>query len=174
MADDSENKEAEAPKKKPRKKVPLILVGMVVQLLIVLGAMGLIVKGVFFTKSQDLNIDHLRERAIASVKDDSAKRKSMDLKEFTINLNKDHVLKTTIELEVSDADTVEIIERRMPAIKYKIINLLSGADAGRTGSFQGKLALKDSLREAINDELINSGHSAGIVREVYFTTFFLM
>jgi flagellar basal body-associated protein FliL len=159
---------------KPKRKIPVVLVGLGAQVLVMFVALGLVAKGVLFTKAPSITHNQLKERAIASIKDDSVNRKTMDLKEFTINLNANHVLKTSIELEVSDEKTAQIIQRRMPAIKYKIINLLAFADARYTGSFQGKLALKDSLREAINQEIIDGGHTEGVVREVFFTTFFLM
>jgi len=169
-----EEKKTDDNAEKPKKKIPMIVLALSAQMLVILAALGMVVKGVFFTKGPDMSIKNLQERAIASVKDDSNKKRLMDLKDFTITVGRQHVLKANIELEVSDEQTLQIIERRMPAIKYKIINLLSNVDTKRTGSFQGKLALKDSLREAINDEIIEAGHVSGVVREVFFTNFYLM
>jgi flagellar basal body-associated protein FliL len=52
--------------------------------------------------------------------------------------------------------------------------VLSQQSPLRTTSLEGKLVMKDSIKEAINDEILSVSESMGIVREVYFLEFILV
>jgi flagellar basal body-associated protein FliL len=170
MAEENEETQNAAPKKKPN----LLGIALGLQLLGLIAASGLIVKAALFTKGPDVSEKRLGERAIISVMDDLAKVQMVDLQEFKVNLPKNHVLKANIQMEVSDEATVLVVNQRIAAIKASILEVLSKQSLEMTSTFQGKLALKEALREAINKEIIASKNNAGVVREVYFVDFVLI
>jgi flagellar basal body-associated protein FliL len=174
MADEKEAGDQKSDKDgKPKKKPNLLVVGLSLQSLVLLVSVGLIAKAAFFTPRPTFTSASLKERAIASIKDDRDKIQVMDLKDFTINLPSSRIVRANIQLEVSDPETSQSINLRLPAIKYKVINLLSGISVKKIDTFQGKLELKDDLREVINEEISSNGQAKGVVREVFFTDFYL-
>ena len=166
---------AETPKDAaPKKALPLLQIGLVLQLVIFGGAFGLITKAALFTKAPDLSEKTLRDRAIASVRDDSSKIQMLDLKDFNVNIMSHHVLRTNLQVEVSDEVTAAIMKKRMSAIKARVLGVLSEQSHEKAQTLQGKLLLKDAIRDCINAELLQQGNKKGVVREVYFMEFVLM
>jgi len=176
MAEEKEKPAEEGAEKKdaPKKKLPILMILAAMQVLVVLGAGSVFVKIAFFEKRPDFSHKNLKERAIASVYDDSQKVETLDLKEFSVNLPNNHILKANIKLEVSDKMTVSAIQKRLPAIQAHVIEILSARTEEQTATFQGKLQLKDALRDAINKLISEEGSHPGIVREVYFVDFILI
>jgi flagellar basal body-associated protein FliL len=154
--------------KKPKLRLTMLQLGLILQTLCLLGAGAVITKVALFTKHHDLRESTLRERAIASIQDSADEIQNVSLSDFTVNLPQDHLLKTKLELEVSNPRTAALLDKRMSAVRARVLNVLSEQPLESANTLQGKLRLKDAIREAINEELLASGEKRGVVREVYF------
>ncbi len=178
----------------PKKKLNIspIQIGLSLQLIVLIGAGALIVKGSLFVKRPDLSEHTLVETAIESLRDDEKKIEIVDLEEFVVNLSTKAILKTHIQLEVSDAEVTSFLKARKPAIRSRVLALLGTQSAEQSQMIQGKLLLKDAIREALNEELTEHRESGrkpasvdantanahedlnaleGIIRDVYFVDF---
>jgi flagellar FliL protein len=69
-----------------------------------------------------------------------------------------------------DERVIENVQRHEMAIRSAVLMVLSQQDPAAISTLQGKQALKQSLRNAINDVLTNREGFGGI-SEVYFTSF---
>lgn len=167
-----EGAEGEAPKKK---KFSPLLILMGVQFVFLLAAGGVMIKATVFAKRPDMSEKALTERAIASVRDTLEEIQMVDFKEFTVNMSDKRSLKISIQLEVSNPDTAQAVQRRMPALRANILQVLSRSPGQPTDRIQGKLLLKDAIRAALNEELEKEGLAkSGIVRDVYFVEFVMI
>jgi flagellar basal body-associated protein FliL len=166
--------EASAEEATPKRKVSLLAVVGVAQILVLLGAGGLITKVMLFSKRPTLTNEQQTERAIASIQDVSSEIQNVELDEFTINLPGRKMMKAKLNIEVSNPATRVLIQARLPAIRAKILDVLTQQSPLRTTSLEGKLVMKDSIKEAINEEILSVSESMGIVREVYFLEFILV
>jgi len=187
---------AEGAEAKPKKKIKIspLQLGLALQFLVLIGAGGLIIKGSLFVKKPDLSEHTLKEKAIASLRDDESKIETVDLDDFVVNLSKTHILKAHIQVEVSNAEVSTWMKKRMPAIRSRILQLLSGQAALQSTQIEGKLLLKDAIREALNEQLKEYRHGEaerkpasvdenvadshgkqevleGVVRDIYFSDF---
>jgi flagellar basal body-associated protein FliL len=170
-----EKAEAGGEEASPKKKIPLLLVALGAQFLILVAAGGVMLKATVFAKKVDVSDAVLAERAIASVHDSFNEIQMVDLKEFTVNMADRHTLKVSIQLEVSNPETAKIVERRMPALRANILEILGRHPGQKSDRIQGKLLLKDAIRSALNDELEKEGLAkSGIVRDVYFVDFVMI
>lgn len=170
-----EAKEGAADEAAPKKKLSPVLLLLGVQLIALLGAGGVIIKATLFTKRPDFSTKALTERAIASVRDVAEEIQMVDLSEFTVNMIDRHTLKVSIQLEVSNPDTAKIVQRRMPAMRANILQILARHPGQSADRIQGKLLLKDAIRGALNDQLEKDGLSkSGVVRDVYFVEFVMI
>ncbi|MBS1983356.1 MAG: flagellar basal body-associated FliL family protein [Bdellovibrionales bacterium] len=175
-----EGEEGAAPAKK---KFDPLLLAISGQLLIVLAAGGLIAKVALTPRKVDLRESTLKERAIASIRDDDNNIQFVEFKDFAVNLPQHHTIKTKIQVEVSDPEVAAKIQARMPAIRSRVIDLLSTVNFSDAEKLHGKLLMKDVIRDALN-EIISAnekgekkGHSPasnGVVREVYFVDFIMI
>jgi flagellar FliL protein len=174
MADDKKeaaNGADEAPKKKLN---PIILV-LALQGLVIMGAGFVFTKIAFFEKRPDFTKKSLRERAIASIKVDSEMVETFDLKPISVNLSNNHMLKTHIHVELTDKKTRESLERRLPSVLSRVIEVMSTRTIDQASTLQGKLQLKEALRDAINEVLEKEANVVeGIVRDIYFVDFILI
>jgi flagellar FliL protein len=176
MADEVEKVEGgeEGADKAPtKKKIPLMLLLGVAQLVLTLGAGGLIAK-VALSKKPELQRQDLQERAIASIKDIDEDIQTVSLEPFTVNTSLKKIMKTTLEIEVSNPEVTAYLKNRMPMIRAQIIDLLSRQNIEDLKKVQGKLLLKDVIRETLNDELLSSGKAKGFVRDIYFVEFLMI
>jgi flagellar FliL protein len=92
-----------------------------------------------------------------------------DLESFVVNLADTpevRYLKVTMKLEVERPELVEEIKARIHQVRDPILILLSSKEAETLRGAQGKLQLRDEIRQRINAVLPNGG-----VRTVYFTEF---
>jgi flagellar basal body-associated protein FliL len=158
----------------PKKGAPLLLILLGIQVVALGGALGFIAKVSLTAKGPDVSISTLRERAIESVKDDLSQIEMVELPDVQANLPGSHVLKTQLKVEVSNAQTKTHIEKRLSAIKARVIEVLARQSKDVTNTFQGKLLLKDAIREAINEELLKEGQMSGVVRDVFFMEIILI
>lgn len=166
-----EGGEAAAPKKK---KFGLIEIAFGLQLVMMIACAGLIAKATLFAKQQHFTHDQMKERAIASVSDKISDVKTLNLEEFIVNRVGRYTYKASIEVEVSNSKTSDILQNRMPIVKAKVLDVLNKQTLRDIKSTQGKLQLKDSIRETLNNELEAQGELEGIVREVYFSDFLMI
>jgi len=83
-------------------------------------------------------------------------------------------LKAAFSVEISDSATAEVLKSRLPAVRARILTLLSQQEGGKLKRMHDKLLLKDALREVMNTELEKSGVTDGAVRDVYFLEFIIM
>jgi flagellar basal body-associated protein FliL len=174
MAEEAKNEEGQEAQETPKKKLnPLLLVGAL-QIFVMLGAGGLITNVMLFSKKPTLSSAEQAERAIASIQDLNSEIQNVDLDEFTINLPGRRMMKTKLNIEVSNPSTRALIQSRMPAIRARILDILTQQSPLRSTSLEGKLVMKDSIKEAINEELFKASESKGVVREVYFLEFILV
>lgn len=180
---------AAAPAKK-KFKLSLLQMALAGQTLLVFAAAGLIIKASLYPPKHDLRTDTLKEKAIVSVKEDLSKVEMVELDEFVVNVTANHTLKARIQLEVSDREVSQQLSMRKPAVRARIMDLLSGLNFEKTEKFEGKLLLKDAIRDSLNQELRAEAHEQtrapashgaapepkldGIVREIYFIDFILI
>jgi flagellar basal body-associated protein FliL len=157
-----------------KKKPPLLLIVLGVQLVVLLGAVGFLAKESLTRVGPDVSLNTLRERAIQSIQDDVSQVQMIELSDIQANLPGSHVLKTQLQLEVSNLETKSHIEKRMSAVKARIIEVMSRQSKDLTSTFQGKLLLKDAIREAVNQELFEQGQTTGVVRDVFFMEIILI
>jgi flagellar FliL protein len=166
---------AEGAEEAPKKKLNPFVLLLAVQGLVIVGAGFVFTKVAFFEKRPDFTKKSLRERAIASVKVDAELVETYDLKEITVNLNNNHSLKAHIHVELTDKKTRESLERRLPSVLSKVIEVMSTRTIDQASSLQGKLQLKEALRDAINEVLEKEANVVeGIVRDIYFVDFVLI
>jgi flagellar FliL protein len=96
--------------------------------------------------------------------------KLVPLEQFLVNLSGAHgrkLLKINMELEVSNADVQEEIEKIKPKIRDYIIIILSSKSFAEVSSKDGK----DTLREEIKNQ-INLFLTKGQINKVFFTELF--
>ncbi len=91
--------------------------------------------------------------------------------QFTVNLlgNK-HYLRTSIELQLANADIKEAITANNPAIRHALIVLLSNNYIGNISSIEGRMELQDKATEVLNETLKEYAKTDG-VDKVLFTNF---
>lgn len=166
----AEENQTEAPKKKI--SPTLLLLG--IQSLAIIGGLGFIAKISLNAGGPNLDDRALLDRAIASVKDDSSKVTVVNLDEFSVNLPQTSILKAQIQVEVSNPETAELVKARISAVKAQVLEVLASQSKDRTATLQGKLLLKDAIREAINKEIQTHAKGIGLVRDVYFMEFLLI
>lgn len=164
---------AEGAEEAPKKKISLALIMLGLQLVVLLGAGGVIVKVALAPKKVDMSEKTLKESAIASVRDDLEDLRFVEFEDFTANLLGQRILKTKIQVEVSNEEVAKVIERRKAAIRAQILNVLSAQTGNETEKIQGKLLLKDAIRDAMNEE-ISPLVKKGVVRDVYFVEFLMI
>lgn len=95
------------------------------------------------------------------------------LKTFTVNFNNPTVarfLQVNLDVMTYDAKVVKAIKNDRPAIRNRLIILLSSQQYKEISTLAGKEKLRKQVVKAINDELKKAGCS-GKVKRVYFTSF---
>jgi flagellar basal body-associated protein FliL len=173
----AEREDEENPvEEQPKKKLPLLYIILGAQALLMIGATGFLVFAVGKGTRPRLTKEKMVERAIAAVHDDLAQVQLIALDEFTVNMGgTETVIQAKINIEVSNQATASLLSQRMPVVRAKIIDLLSRQKAASLSHIQGKLQLKDAVREALNDSVLrDSGLISGIIRDVYFVDLILM
>jgi flagellar basal body-associated protein FliL len=174
----AERQDEESLEKQPKKKIPLIYVAMGAQVLCLVGAIGFLINATLKIDKPRMTQQKMIERAVAAVRDDMSQIQMIPLEEFTVNLGgTSGVIQAKINVEVSNHETASLLSQRMPIVRARIIDLLSRQKPKNLSRIQGKLQLKDAVREALNETLIDatsSANSSGIVRDVFFVDLILM
>lgn len=165
--------EGEAKEAAPKKKLPLALIAIGLQILVILGAAGaLLYYGVLAKKPQLTSMDHL-ERAMASVKDSELDTRYLEPGEIMLNLNGNHRIRTKLMLEVSHPNVETLIKSKMPIIESLIMDTFSHTKPEELNAFEGKLKIKEAIKDRINERLIADREFSGVVRDVYLLEFML-
>lgn len=171
-----------APKR--NKKLLIIILALLVLLL---GAAG----AFFVLKGEDDHADD-EEAAEATVAKKKKDKKALavqpifvNLEPFTVNLvpeTGDQYLQVTLSLEFDEPTAEQDVKIHMPKIRNNVTLLLSSKKASELVHKEGKEALSDDLRNAVNDvlnpprknrkgEVIRTDD--GPVRDVLFTSFII-
>lgn len=80
-------------------------------------------------------------------------------------------VQTEMQLMAHDESVLEAAAHNMPALRNRLIMLLSDQDFAALRTVEGKEALRQAVRQALNQELAERG--AGAIDDVYFTSFVL-
>jgi flagellar FliL protein len=91
------------------------------------------------------------------------------LDQFIVNLvsnNADRYLKCKISLELDSPDLQKEIDKKLPAIRDAIIQILSSKTVEEIQTAKGKEKLKEEIKRKLNEML-----TTGEIRNVYFTEF---
>ena len=92
-----------------------------------------------------------------------------DMDDFTVNLlneNGKRYLRTKLNLELDSEDLLSEVERKVPLIRDRVIEVLSSKRVEEITTRDGKERVKDELVKVLNTLLID-----GQVKNVYFITF---
>jgi flagellar FliL protein len=86
-----------------------------------------------------------------------------------VNLSDDggkRYLRVTMALELSDPESVDTIESRLPQIRDAVLMILPTKTYDDVSTTDGKIALRNQVMEKINDLM-----TKGRVNNIYFTEF---
>jgi len=75
-------------------------------------------------------------------------------------------LRVTMDLELSEETLMEEVQKRMPQIRDSILMILSTRKIADIQNTEGKIALRDEIKEKLNDFLQN-----GSITNLYFKEF---
>lgn len=170
MAKDNEEDTQETPKK----KINILAVLGITQMVMTIGFGAVLVWALQGLSDPTITHDELQERAIASVHDEISEIQLLDLDPFITNTLTQNTLKASFNVEISDSHTAGVLQKRLPAIRSRILSLLSQQDGKSLRKMHNKLLLKDALREVMNHELEKAGVINGVVRDVYFLEFIII
>lgn len=103
----------------------------------------------------------------ASINKDDIVGKLVPMETFLVNLagtRGGKLVKMNIELEVENSQVVAEIDKRKPQIRDKVIILLSSKNYDFMSSKEGKLLLRNEIKDVINEFLVS-----GKIKNIYFT-----
>ncbi len=170
MAEEKENKEVEENEEKKSGGSKLLLIIIIVLLLLLLVIGGLVA---YFLLSS--NPDQQQAQEPQKIE---KKHKVSDLAEigpiypldpFTVNLvssNADRYLKCKINLELDSPDLQKELDKKLPAVRDMIIQILSSKTVEEIQTAKGKEKLKEEIKRKLNSIL-----TTGEIKHVYFTQF---
>jgi len=172
MAEEKENtQEEEKEEKKEGGSNKILLIVIVVLLLLLLAIGGLV--AYFLLSGNDEEQPPPQEQ-----KKIEKKHKVSDMAEigpiypldpFVVNLvssNANRYLKCKIDLELDSPELQQEIDKKLPAIRDLIIQILSSKSVEEIQTAKGKQKLKEEIKRKINEIL-----TTGEIRNVYFTEF---
>lgn len=158
--------EASAPAKK---KLPVATLLLLLQSLVTLGAAGFVIWALTHPPKPPVSQSQLKERVISSIKDRDEDLKTIELEEFQVNVKSGGTMRAKLVLEVSNSQVEESIKNRLPRIKDLVSSSLSEVEKKDIRDIQGKLAVKNNLRNSLNNLVIPmlAESNPGLIREVY-------
>ena len=171
MAKDKEkNKEEkeETEKKSGGSKLLLIIIIVLLLILLIIGglvAYFLLTGGTKKSSTQSQTVQNKKVSALTQI------GPIYPLDPFIVNLvspNADRYLKCKIDLQLSSAAVQKEIDKRLPAIRDLIIQILSSKTVAEIQTIKGKQKLKEEIKNKINQLL-----PKGEVTNVYFTQFII-
>ncbi len=179
MAEKEQTEESE-PKKKKSSNLLMIIIIVVLVLIIIIGA----VVTVLLMNGDDTptatNTTQVKEKKIkhtntSSSGDDLNNRNLSEigvlypLDTFTVNLKSDagrRYLKTTISLELSDAELSHELDAKSAVLRDVIIRILSSKTLEEVSSKKGKQKLSEQIMDRLNSMITD-----GQIKGIYFTEF---
>jgi len=173
MAEEKENKETEENQEekseKGGSKVLLIVIVVLLLLLLIIG--GAVAYFLLSSNDQQDNPDQPKQEKVV-------KKKKSDLTEigpiypldqFIVNLvsnNSERYLKCKISLELDAPELQQEVDKKLPAVRDSIIQILSSKTVEEIQTARGKEKLKEEIKRKLNEML-----TTGEIRHVYFTEF---
>lgn len=182
MADaNAAKKEEEAPSAErkvtvePQKPVLLMII-IAVNMLAMLSVAGIVWTSYKAEKSKPKLQDVIQgekedTQKAAQEEDVDTLGKLIPLETFLVNLagtKGNKLVKINMELEVNSDKVVEEIEKRKPQVRDIIIILLSSKTYDQINTKEGKIFLRDEIRDTVNSFLVK-----GKIKSVLFTDFLI-
>ncbi len=152
----------DAPVTKSSKKKLMILV--LVAIIAAAAASGVVW---FFTRSSDHAPEHKEVKAMPAI--------FVPIEPFTVNLQSEtegQFLQATIQLQVADLITVEVIKANIPLVRNRILILLSSKKAAEISTAEGKQKLADEIVALMKQPFIPKGKPQD-VGGALFTSFII-
>jgi len=169
MAEEKENKEVEEKEEKKEGGSKLLLIIIIVLLLLLLVIGGVVAYFLLSSNDQQQPQEPQKVEKKHKVSDMSEIGPIYPLDPFIVNLvssNADRYLKCKIDLELDSPDLQKEIDKKLPAIRDMIIQILSSKSVEEIQTAKGKEKLKEEIKRKINSIL-----TTGEIRHVYFTEF---
>jgi flagellar FliL protein len=172
MAEEKENQqEKEESKNNNSGGNKLLLIVIVILLLLLLTIGGLVAYLLLFNNSNDEEPQTQKQEKVEKkkVKKMTEIGPIYPLDQFIVNLisnNADRYLKCKIAFELDSPDLQQEIDKKVPAIRDIIINILSSKTVEEIQTVKGKEKLKEEIKNKVNEIL-----TTGEIRHVYFTEF---
>jgi len=171
MAEEKENQQQEEEKSQNNGGGNKLLLIVIIVLLILLLAIGGLV-AYFLLSSNDQQPTPQEKQKMEKkhkVKSLAEIGPIYPLDPFTVNLvspNADRYLKCKIDLELDSQELQQEIDKKLPAIRDLIIQILSSKSVEEIQTAKGKEKLKEEIKRKINEIL-----TTGEIKNVYFTEF---
>lgn len=133
--------------------------------------MGMVGAGFFilWNKISQVPVDPSKVAEMAVEEEENVIGPLYPLDTMIVNLSDDggkRYLRVTMALELSDPDSVETIESRLPQIRDAVLMILPTKTYDDVSTTDGKIALRNQIMEKINTLM-----TKGRVNNIYFTEF---
>ena len=133
--------------------------------------MGMVGAGFFilWNKISQVPVDPSKVAEMAVEEDENVIGPLYPLDTMIVNLSDDggkRYLRVTMALELSDPESVDTIESRLPQIRDAVLMILPTKTYDDVSTTDGKIALRNQVMEKINTLM-----TKGRVNNIYFTEF---
>ncbi len=133
--------------------------------------MGMVGAGFFilWNKISQVPVDPSKVAEMSVEEEENVIGPLYPLDTMIVNLSDDggkRYLRVTMALELSDPDSVETIESRLPQIRDAVLMILPTKTYDDVSTTDGKIALRNQIMEKINTLM-----TKGRVNNIYFTEF---
>jgi flagellar FliL protein len=133
--------------------------------------MGMVGAGFFilWNKISQVPVDPSKVAEMAVEEEENVIGPLYPLDTMIVNLSDDggkRYLRVTMALELSDPDSVDTIESRLPQIRDAVLMILPTKTYDDVSTTDGKIALRNQIMEKINTLM-----TKGRVNNIYFTEF---
>jgi len=170
MAEEKENQETEEKEEKKEGGSKLLLIIIIVLLLLLLIIGGVVAYFLLSSNNEDQNPQQQQKvEKKHKVSDMSEIGPIYPLDPFVVNLvsaNANRYLKCKIDLELDSPELQQEVDKKLPAIRDMIIQILSSKSVEEIQTAKGKEKLKEEIKRKINSIL-----TTGEIKHVYFTEF---
>jgi len=173
MAEEKENKETEENQEekseKGGSKVLLIVIVVLLLLLLIIG--GAVAYFLLSSNDSQDNPDQAKQEKVEKKKQSDLAQMGpiYPLDQFIVNLlsnNSERYLKCKISLELDAPDLQKELDKKLPAVRDMIIQILSSKTVEEIQTARGKEKLKEEIKRKLNAML-----TTGEIKHVYFTEF---
>ena len=170
MAEEKENQETEEKEEKKEGGSKLLLIIIIVLLLLLLIIGGVVAYFLLSSNNEDQNQPQQQKVEKKHKVSDMAEIGPIyPLDPFIVNLvstNANRYLKCKIDLELDSPELQQEVDKKLPAIRDLIIQILSSKSVEEIQTAKGKEKLKEEIKRKINSIL-----TTGEIKHVYFTEF---